>query len=111
MQPLQANQAVAFLERLGQSIVTGHLVPRGVQVTGVQAETYALIAAGGVEELRELLEGPAQRAARARGVLEMQLAAPGFGQRLLDHLSRALDRRADVSLFGRPGMQNHPGGT
>ena len=34
-----------------------------------------------------------ERAARAGGVLEVQRAALGLGQRLLDHLARALDRR------------------
>src|SRR6202012_5258435 len=60
----------------------------------------------GAEQVRELLERAPQRAPGARGVFEMEIAALGLGQRLLDPLPGALYRLADVALLRRSGMQD-----
>ena len=69
------------------------VVARREQVARVEADAEPFAAAGGLQQGGELAEGPPERATRAGGVLEVQRAAVGLGERLLDHLAGALDRR------------------
>ena len=87
--------------RGGADVVAGR-----EQVAGVQADAEPLVAAGGVDQPRQLLERAAERAARAGGVLEVQRAVVGLGQRLGDRLRRAVERRVDIALERRAGMQH-----
>ena len=67
-----------------------HVVARGQQVAGVQADAEALVAARGLDQRRQLLERAPERPAGAGGVLEVQRAGLGLGQRLGDrHRPRA----------------------
>src|SRR5215471_6328350 len=75
-------------------------------MAGVEAETDAIIAPGGVEQRSELFERPAQRAARAGSVLEVKRAAIRMRERLADHLARAFDRLWDVALLRRTGVKD-----
>ncbi len=50
----------------------GNVVPRGVEVAGVEADAESWMAVGRVEERRKLGERAADRAARAGGVLHRQ---------------------------------------
>ena len=68
------------------------------------------VAAGRLDQRGQLLERAAERAAGAGGVLEVQRAALGLGERLGDHLAGALDRLADVACLGRAGVQHDAGG-
>ena len=52
-----------------------HVVAGGQQVAGVQTQAEALVAAGGVDQLAELVDRAPERAARARRVLQMQRTA------------------------------------
>ena len=79
-------------------------------MAGVQAHAQALLRAGRVDQLRELVEGAPERAAGAGRVLEVQLAALAVGERLGDRLARARDRLADVPCLGRAGVQDDAGG-
>ena len=79
----RSNSSITFAERLARA----HVVARGEQVAGVQADAEPLLAARQLEQRRELLERAAQRPARARGVLQQQRARLGLRERLLDHLA------------------------
>ena len=67
-----------------------HVVARGEQVAGVQAQAEPLVAAGRVDQRGQLGERAPERPARARGVLQVQRAALGLGERL----ARSPRRRA-----------------
>ena len=79
-------------------------------MAGVQADAEALLAAGGLEQRRQLLEGAPERAARAGRVLEQQRARLGLRQRLLDDLPGALDRlvRRPPFFNAEPGCRTTP---
>ena len=62
-------------------------------MAGVEADAEARAAAAGLEQRRELLERAPERAAGAGGVLEMQRAALGLGERL----ARRPRRRASIA--------------
>src|SRR3954453_10798367 len=108
-QLLQADLGVEALEHVVDALDGAHVVAGREQVTGVQAHAEALAAPAGAQELGELLERAPQRAAGAGGVLEVQLARPRLRQGLLDDLAGALDRRPDLALQRRPGVQHHAG--
>ena len=86
------------------------VVARGEQVARVEAHPQPLLAAGGVEQPRELLEGAPERAAGPRRVLEVQLAPLALCERLADRCSRARDRGGNVALLGRTRVEDHAGG-
>ena len=77
-------------------------------MAGVQADAEPLVAAGELDQPRELLEGAPERAARARGVLEVQRAVLGLRERLRDHRAGAVERRVDRAavLERRAGVQD-----
>ena len=62
------------------------------QVAGVQAHAEALLAAGGLDQLGELLEAAPERPAGAGRVLQVQRTVLALGQRLADRARRPLDR-------------------
>src|SRR3954470_18661211 len=105
-QLLQADLGVEALEHLVDALDGAHVVTRREEVTGVQAHAEALAAPAGAQELGELLERAPQRAAGAGGVLEVQLAGARLRQGLLDDLAGALDRRIDLALERRAGVQH-----
>ena len=94
-EPVEADHAVELVEHGGERLGGADVVAGGEQVAGVQADAEPLVAAGGLDQPRELLERAPERAAGAGGVLEVQRAVVGLGERLGDHLRRALDRRPD----------------
>lgn len=75
-------------------------------MTGVQADAQPLAAAGRLDQPSQLLEGASQRAARARRVLQVQLAALAVGQGRRDRLAGPPDGLPDVTLQGRAGVQD-----
>ena len=78
-------------------------------MAGVQADPEAPSAAGGLQERRELLEGAPERAARAGGVLQMQRAALGLGQRLAERARRRERSPAPTSpVLAEPGCRTTP---
>ena len=105
-QPVEPDHAVELVEHLAQALGGADVVAAGEQVAGVEARSEPLAAAGAVDQRRKLLERPAQRAARAGGVLDVQGAAVGFLQRLGDRLGRPLDRPFGLALQRRAGMQH-----
>ena len=78
-------------------------------MAGVQAEPEPGVAAGGVDQRRELLDRAPERAAGAGRVLEMQRAALALGERLADQRAGARDRGERSSGLGGARMQ-HDGG-
>ena len=72
-------------------------------MAGVKADPEALFAAGGVQQRRQLLEGPSERAAGARCVLEVQGTALALRERLCEERARAADRLTDVAALGGAG--------
>ena len=93
-----------------------NVIARRQQVAGVKAHAQPRLAAGALQQPRQLVEGAAQRAARAGGVLQVQLAALAVplrgrcGERLADRLARARERLADVARLGRARVQHHARG-
>ena len=92
----------------GEPSARADVVARGEQVAGVQADAEPLVAAGDLDQPRQLLERAPERAARAGGVLEVQRAVLGLRERLGDHRAGALDRRVDRAavLQRRAGVQH-----
>src|SRR6476659_360768 len=106
-QALAPHDRVEVLQRVAQAFDGANLVARRQQVARIQADPEAIAAAGGIDQSRKLLERTSKRAAGAGGVLEMQVAALGLVECLLDDLARSLDRLAHVALLGRARMQDH----
>ena len=80
---VQRADAAARRARVARSRMTASrargradVVAGGEQVAGVQAHAEALAAAGRLDQRGELLEGAAERAAGAGGVLQVQLGSP-----------------------------------
>ena len=59
-----------------------------------------------VEQPGQLLERAPERAARARGVLEVQRAVLGLGERLAQHDARACNGRGRIAALGRARVQH-----
>src|ERR1700733_7095986 len=89
-EPVTPDPSGEFVDHLVQRVARPHVVARGEQVAGVQADAEALAAAGRLQQLGEFLERASERAAGPRRVFEEQRATLGLGQRLLDHLAGAL---------------------
>ena len=104
---VEPDDAVELVDHLPEGLRRADVIARGEQVARVQADAEPLAAPGGVEQPGELLERPPERAAGACRVLEVQVAAVGLRQSLLDDLAGALDRLADVALLGRARVQDH----
>ena len=94
---LEPDAPRALVEDRVEALLGADVIARREQVAGVQAEPEPLVAAGGLDERRELRERAAERAARAGGVLEVQRAALGLRQRLGDDLARAARSPAPTS--------------
>src|SRR4051794_31614854 len=94
---LLADQRDAVIEDLGEAVAPADVEAAGVQVARVQAQAEALAAAGRLHEVCELVERAPQRAAAAGGVLQVQWAAIGLGERLADDGARALDGGGDLA--------------
>ena len=69
-----------------------------------------LCAAGQLDQLAQLLEGAAERVARARGVLEQQRARVRLRERLAQRLADALQRLRVGLADGGAGVEHHAGG-
>src|SRR3954447_165101 len=104
--PLDADELDALVEDRAERVGRADLEARREQGAGVQADPEALVASGGVDERRELVEGAPERAARAGGVLEMEGAAVALGQRLADDLPRARNRGLDAAGLRGPGVEH-----
>ena len=76
-------------------------------MAGVEADPEPGPASCGVDQRGQLGKGTPEGAAGAGGVLEMEGARLGLGQRLADDLAGPLDRPADITLLGRSGMKHH----
>src|SRR4051794_35518632 len=77
---VEADERRTLVEHACQPVGGPDVEAAGVQVAGVQAHAEPLVAAGGVDQAGQLVEGPAQRSAGARGVLQVQRAALALGQ-------------------------------
>ena len=75
---IEPDDAVALVERLAQPLGGADVIAGGEQVAGIEAHPDPLVAAGGVDQRRELLERAPERPAGARRVLEVQLAVVGL---------------------------------
>jgi hypothetical protein len=105
-QAAEADARVEVVEHRAERLGGADVVARGEQVAGVQADPRALVAAGAVDSLRELVEGAPERPAGPRGVLEVQRAVLGLRERLGDRRrrgERVVDRAA--VLQRRPGCR------
>ena len=104
---LQADDAVELVDDLAERLGRAYVVSGREQMAGVEADPDAVAAAGGVEQRLELLERAAEGAAGAGGVLEVERALVGLGQRFVDDLAGALDRLGDVAGLRGAGVQHH----
>ncbi len=84
------------------------VIARGEQVAGVQAHAEALVAAGGLEQLRQLLQGAAEGSAGAGGVLQMQLTALAVLRAPRRSSPRLVAARIDRPRLRRAGVQDDP---
>src|ERR1700733_6371843 len=66
------DRSVEIVDDPGQRVASPHVVTRREQMAGVEADAKAIAAAGGVDQLRELLERAPERAAGSRRVLEQE---------------------------------------
>src|SRR3954470_17099015 len=103
---LDPDELDALVEDRAERVGGADLEPRSEQVTGVEADAEALVAARRVDERGELVERAAERAAGARGVLEVQRAAVALRQRLADDLAGPRDRRLHAPGLRRAGVQH-----
>ena len=105
---VEADDRVEVVDDAGQPLRRPHVVAGGEQVAGVEADAEALVAAGQLDQRRELLERAAERAAGAGGVLEVQRARLGLRERLGDRLAAARSSAASTgALQRRAGVQHH----
>ena len=105
-EPLQPDERAALVEDRVEAVDRADVIARREQVTGVQAQAEAVVAAGGLDQRGELGEGAPERAARAGRVLEVQRASVGLRERLGDDLAGTRDRGRDLARERRAGVQD-----
>ena len=109
-QPAEPDDPVELVEHAGEPVGRADVVAGGEQVAGVEADAEPLAAAGDLDQPRELLERAPQRAARAGGVLQVQLAVAGLRQRLGDRGAGTVERRVDgAAALQRRARVQHDG--
>ena len=106
LQPRSAHYAIELFQRVAEALARADVVSGGEQMAGVEADAEPLVVIAGLEQRGQLLERPSERAACARRVLHMELAAIGLRERLRDDLAGSLDRPAHVPLLRRAGVQH-----
>ena len=106
---VQADRSIGGLEHRLEARCCADVVAGGEQVAGVEAQPEPGRAARGLDQRVQLLERASERPARAGGVLEVQRAGAGLGERLGDHSAGVGDGVGQRPVLGRAGVQHDAG--